>query len=70
MAVQAPSKTGYEKWKDGITRAVGDIKWDAWDCEIQMAVNEYNRHLMGTAGYRPLDWKIIKAMLWVRRASR
>ena len=48
MAVQAPSKTGYEKWQDGINKAVGDAKWDAYDCEIRTAVNEYNQYLTNT----------------------
>lgn len=69
MAVQAPPKTGFEKWQDGINKAVGDAKWNAWDCEIQMAVNEYNRHLSGTAGYMSLDWQIIKAMVWVETGA-
>jgi hypothetical protein len=69
MAVQTPLKTGYEKWQDGVNNAVGDAKWDIWDCDIQMAVNEYNRHLVGTAGYMPLDWQIIKAMLWVESGA-
>lgn len=62
MAVQAPPKTGFEKWQDGINKAAGDAKWNSWDCEIQMAVNEYNRHLSGTARYIALDWQLIKAM--------
>ncbi|KVH08010.1 LysM peptidoglycan-binding domain-containing protein [Burkholderia sp. AU18528] len=65
MAIQAPAKTGFEKWQDGIDKAAGDAKWDSWDCEIRMAVDEYNRHLSGIAGYRPLDWQLVKAMLWV-----
>ncbi|MBR8320532.1 LysM peptidoglycan-binding domain-containing protein [Burkholderia cenocepacia] len=69
MAVQAPSKTGFEKWQDGIDKAVGDTRWDSWDCEIRMAVEEYNRHLSGIAGYRPLDWQLIKAMLWVESGA-
>ncbi len=69
MAVQAPPKTGFEKWQDGINKAVGDAKWNSWDCEIQMAVNEYNCHLSGTAGYMPLDWQIIKAMVWVETGA-
>ncbi|ACB63130.1 Peptidoglycan-binding LysM [Burkholderia ambifaria MC40-6] len=69
MAVQAPSKTGFEKWQDGIDKAVGDTRWDSWDCEIRMAVDEYNRHLSGIAGYRPLDWQLIKAMLWVESGA-
>ncbi|WP_080404370.1 LysM peptidoglycan-binding domain-containing protein [Burkholderia ubonensis] len=69
MAAQAPPKTGFEKWQDGINKAVGDAKWNAWDCEIQIAVDEYNRHLSGTAGYSPLDWQLIKAMLWVESGA-
>jgi LysM repeat protein len=34
-----------------------------------MAVNEYNRHLSGTAGYMPLDWQMIKAMVWVETGA-
>ena len=69
MAVQAPSKAGFDKWQDGINKAVGDSKWNSWDCEIQMAVNEYNRHLSGTGGYMPLDWQLIKAMIWVESGA-
>ena len=69
MTVQAPPKTGFEKWQEGINRAVGDARWNSLDCEIQMAVNEYNRHLAGTAGYTSLDWQIIKAMAWVETGA-
>lgn len=69
MEVQVPPKTGFDKWQDGINKAVGDAKWNFWDCEIQMAVNEYNRHLSGTAGYMPLDWQLIKAMVWVESGA-
>ncbi|MFT8891879.1 MAG: LysM domain-containing protein [Acetobacter papayae] len=69
MAVQAPPKTGFELWQDGINKAVGDAKWNAWDCEIQMAVNEYNRHLSGKSGYFSLDWQLIKAMVWVETGA-
>ncbi len=31
-----------------------------------MAVNEYNQHLSGKAGNVSLDWKLIKAMVWVK----
>lgn len=65
MAVQTISKTGMEKWQDGVDAAVQDPRWASHDCEIQTAVNEFNRHLSGIAGYVHLDWQIIKAMLWV-----
>ncbi|WP_454706788.1 LysM peptidoglycan-binding domain-containing protein [Delftia acidovorans] len=69
MATQAPQKMDFEQWKEGITKAAGDPKWNAWDCDIQMAVNEYNRHLSSTAGYVSLDWQLIKAMLWVETGA-
>jgi len=65
MAGQTQPKTGFEKWKDGIDKAKDNPKWDAWDCEIQKAVNEYNDHLSSTQGYVRLDWRIIKATIWV-----
>lgn len=73
MATQAPPaprpKTGIEKWQDGINKAAGNAKWDFWDCEIQMVVNDYNRHLTGTPGYMPLGWQLVKAMLWVETGA-
>ncbi|MCW7540458.1 lytic transglycosylase [Aquabacterium sp. A7-Y] len=69
MSIQAPTRTGFEKWQDGLARAVGDAKWNAYDCEVEMAVGEFNRHLGGTSGYRPLDWQLIKAMLWTESGA-
>ncbi|MGF6511371.1 LysM peptidoglycan-binding domain-containing protein [Paraburkholderia sp. 32] len=69
MAMQAPTRTGFERWQDGVSKAVSDAKWNSWDCEIQMAVHEYNRYLHGTSGYVPLDWQLIKAMLWVETGA-
>ena len=69
MNIQTLPRTGFEKWQDGINKAANDTKWHVWDCEIQMTVNEYNRHLSETAGYRPLDWQIIKAMAWVESGA-
>jgi len=69
MTVQAPVKTGLQLWQDGISKALGDARWNEWDCEVQMAVNEYNRHLSGTPGFLPLDWRLIKAILWVETGA-
>ncbi|MPW05945.1 LysM peptidoglycan-binding domain-containing protein [Paraburkholderia sp. CNPSo 3155] len=68
-AMQAPARTGFERWQDGVSKAVSDARWNSWDCEIQMAVNEYNLHLRGTSGYVALDWQIIKAILWVETGA-
>lgn len=55
-------------WEDGIDKA--DDKWDAYDCEIRSAVDEYDRHLSRTPGYIPLDRRIVKAMLWVETGAK
>lgn len=59
------TSTGLEKWQNGINQAHTDARWHALDCDIQRAVQEYNQHLAGVAGYRALDWQLVKAMVWV-----
>ena len=69
MTTASKPKSGYEKWQDYINNAVDNTRWDVYDCEIKMAVNEFNRHLSGQSGYRPLDWQLIKAMTWVETGA-
>ena len=59
----------FEKWKAYIRGAEGKLTWDEYDCDLQAAVSLFNTHLKSTAGYRQLDWKIIKAMLWVETGA-
>jgi len=66
---EPPKINGFEKWKNGLTNAPNSVAWNLWDCEIQLATNDYNRHLSGTPGYRNLDWHIIKAMTWVETGA-
>lgn len=61
--------TRYEKWLEGINKAVGDPKWNTHDCEIRLAVNDINHHLHGTPNYSPLNWLFVKAMLWVETGA-
>ena len=68
-ATKTKVRSGYEKWQDGIDSAVGNVKWDVYDCEIQLAISEIDRHLSGVAGYRPLDWQLIKAMAWTETGA-
>ena len=68
MAEAAP-KTGFEKWQDGLRNSAGDARWDMYDCEVQTAVSEFNRHLGSTPGYSALDWTLIKAMLWTESGA-
>jgi hypothetical protein len=69
MSIRAPEKSGFEKWKDGINKARGNPAWDKYDCEIQFAVSVYNQHLSDMPGYVPLDWHLIKAILWVESGA-
>lgn len=69
MATHKP-KSRFESWQDYINDAVvNPAKWNAYDCDIQTAVNEYNQHLFGVAGYMPLNWQLIKAMTWVETGA-
>lgn len=58
-----------KKWKDEINKAVSDSAWSRWDCEILAAVKEYNHHLSGTPNYILLDWRVVKAMLWIESGA-
>ncbi|MCY1227709.1 hypothetical protein D9M72_399950 [compost metagenome] len=69
MATQAAPKSGFDKWKEGVDRAPGDARWNIWDREIQSAVSDFNQHLATTPGYRPLDWRTIKAVIWVESGA-
>jgi hypothetical protein len=48
---------------------VSTLGWNDYDCEIKTAVAEYNLHLRNTTGLGPLDWKLIKAMVWVETGA-
>lgn len=39
-------------------------EWNKYDLLILKSVNEINIHLSSTPYFQPLDWYIIKAMLW------
>ncbi len=58
------TKTRYELWQETIDGALKDARWSEYDCDIQRAVTQYNRHLRNTPGYMSLDWRLIKAMVW------
>ncbi|MFC5475741.1 LysM peptidoglycan-binding domain-containing protein [Paraherbaspirillum soli] len=69
MTTASKPRSAYEKWQDGIDKAAGNAEWDIYDCEIRMAINEFDRHLSGTAGYFRLDWQLVKAMIWVETGA-
>jgi len=62
----AKPKTDFERWQDYVNGSTQHPdQWNGYDCDIRSAVTEYNRYLMGNAGYQPLDWQMVKAMVWV-----
>jgi hypothetical protein len=64
----ATPKPDTEGWERSIDKA--DSEWDSHDCEIRSAVHEYDMHLSRTSGYVPLDWRMVKAMLWVETGAK
>jgi hypothetical protein len=58
-----------ERWQDTIKLALKDKAWHEYDCEIRVAVGEFNRHLAIAKGYVPLDWLLIKAMVWTESGA-
>jgi hypothetical protein len=62
-------KNPFDRWTNGIEKAVSNRKWDVYDCEIRMIAGEYNVHLQTTPGYKPLDWRLVKAMIWTETGA-
>ncbi|NHZ66745.1 LysM peptidoglycan-binding domain-containing protein [Massilia genomosp. 1] len=59
----------YEQWQQGVVNGAGKPEWNIHDCDIRVAVNEYNRHLAATPGYSALDWLYVKGMLWTETGA-
>jgi hypothetical protein len=61
----------FEVWKEKFDDALAKnlVTWDEYDACIKDAVHEFNWHLRDTPLYPTLDWKIIKAMLWVESGA-
>ena len=62
-------KTPYEKWQDTINLAKTDKRWNEHDNLISATVLEFNNRLAKFTGYRALDKKLIKAMVWVESSG-
>lgn len=65
QALSGRAKTGFEKWQDTVNESRYSSRWSMYDAEIKNIVNEYNKNLNKTPGYHDLNWKFIKAMIWV-----
>jgi hypothetical protein len=60
----AKMRSSYELWQATIDASLKDPRWHLYDCDLQRIAAEFNRHLCGKGGYFPLDWRMIKAMVW------
>lgn len=72
MTAKTPRQTTPAPNIDGWQRSIdeADGEWDSHDCEIRSALAEYDMHLSRTAGYVPMDWRLVKAILWVETGAR
>lgn len=41
-----------------------DVRWDDYDATIKTEVSAYNTKFNNVGGYKPLDWRLVKAMVW------
>lgn len=58
-----------QKWKDSVEPGVTDAAWDKYDSVIQTEISGYNLSLKDTPGYKTIDWKVVKAMIWVESGA-
>lgn len=58
------ARSKFELWQDTINLSSKDSRWNSYDCDIKRVVGEYNQHLLSQGHYRPLNWRLIKAMIW------
>jgi len=70
---QPPKKLSpLEEWKSGREKAIGNPDWYIYDNTIRKLVSEINQHLSMSKNieqYKPLDWKLIKAMIWTETGA-
>ena len=61
-----------EQWKDIRKNAIGNPDWYVYDDYIRKLVSELNLHLSTSKNienYKPLDWKLIKAIIWTETGA-
>jgi LysM repeat protein len=54
-----------EKWKKTVDDGLTNALWDAYDTVITAEVSAYNTKFANSKGYHKIDWKLIKAVVWV-----
>jgi LysM repeat protein len=58
-----------QKWKDSVEPGVTDAAWDKYDSVIQIEIAASNLRLKNIPGYKTVDWKVVKAMIWVESGA-
>ena len=58
--------TKYAAWATGVDKALRErpAPWNIYDFTIKGALAAYTAHLKVTPGFIPVDWQMIKAILW------
>ena len=51
-------------WLASMESGVKDVRWDNFDTSIKSEVTAYNVRFAGTAGFTPVNWLLVKAMVW------
>ena len=61
-----------DEWKAGRKKVIGNSDWESYDDTIRKLVSEINQHLSTSKNiehYTPLDWKLVKAMIWTETGA-
>ncbi|HEY0785123.1 MAG TPA: LysM peptidoglycan-binding domain-containing protein [Acidobacteriaceae bacterium] len=53
------------RWTATVDDGLKNAEWDKYDETIKREVAGYNQRLGSTTGYTQVDWKLLKAVLWV-----
>jgi hypothetical protein len=59
-----PTRDNLDKWKQAVDKGLNNSAWDFHDSLLDIEVCGYNSRLAATKGYKKVDWKIAKALLW------
>jgi hypothetical protein len=60
-----PPKTAYPKRQDTVAGGKTDTRWAGCDANIKLVVADFNTRLGSTPGFKALEWRLVKAMVWV-----
>lgn len=70
MAFHPCTDVGFEGWAQGMEDAGVNTEWDMYDSHIQHLILRYNDHLRDMGDFIPIDWRLIKAMIWTETGAK